>query len=137
MGEGQMKVTADTNVLIRAAVQDDLHQARRAAKVLAEADLVAVPVPVLCEFAWVLRRGYRKSATDVSDAIRRLMRSPNVVMNRTAVEAGMSALDAGGDFADGVIAHEGEWLGAEEFVSFDSKAVSVLQAQGSRARLLS
>jgi predicted nucleic-acid-binding protein len=137
MGEGQMKVTADTNVLIRAAVQDDLHQARRAAKVLAEADLVAVPVPVLCQFAWVLRRGYRKSATDVSDAIRRLMRSPNVVMNRTAVEAGMSALDAGGDFADGVIAHEGEWLGAEEFVSFDSKAVSVLQAQGSRARLLS
>jgi predicted nucleic-acid-binding protein len=137
MGEGQMKVTADTNVLIRAAVQDDLHQARRAAKILAEADLVAVPVPVLCEFVWVLRRGYRKSATDVSDAIRRLMRSPNVVMNRTAVEAGLSALDAGGDFADGAIAHEGEWLGAEEFVSFDSKAVSLLQAQGSRARLLS
>jgi predicted nucleic-acid-binding protein len=137
MGEGQMKVTADTNVLIRAAVQDDLHQARRAAKILAEADLVAVPVPVLCEFVWVLRRGYRKSATGVSDAIRRLRRSPNVVMNRTAVEAGLSALDAGGDFADGVIAHEGEWLGAEEFVSFDSKAVSVLQAQGSRARLLS
>ena len=132
-----MKVTADTNVLIRAAVQDDLHQARRAAKILAEADLVAVPVPVLCEFVGVLRRGYRKSATDVSDAIRRLMRSPNVVMNRTAVEVGLSALDAGGDFADGVIAHEGEWLGAEEFVSFDSKAVSLLQAQGSRARLLS
>ncbi len=132
-----MKVTADTNVLIRAAVQDDLHQARRAAKILAEADLVAVPVPVLCEFVWVLRRGYRKSATDVSDAIRRLMRSPNVVMNRTAVEAGLPALDVGGDFADGVIAHEGEWLGAEEFVSFDSKAVSLLQAQGSRARLLS
>ena len=132
-----MKVTADTNVLIRAAVQDDLHQARRAAKILAEADLVAVPVPVLCEFVWVLLRGYRKSATDVSDAIRRLRRSPNVVMNRTAVEAGLSALDAGRDFADGVIAHEGEWLGAEEFVSFDSKAVSVLQAQGSRARLLS
>ena len=137
MGEGEMKVTADTNVLIRAAVQDDLHQARRAAKILAKADLVAVPVPVLCEFVWVLRRGYRKSATDVSDAIRRLMRSPNVVMNRTAVEAGLSALDAGGDFADGVIAYEGEWLGAEEFVSFDSKAVSLLQAQGSRARLLS
>jgi predicted nucleic-acid-binding protein len=137
MGEGQMKVTADTNVLIRAAVQDDLHQARRAAKILADADLVAVPVPVLCEFVWVLRRGYRKSATDVSDAIRRLMRSPNVVMNRTAVEVGLSELDAGGDFADGVIAHEGEWLGAEEFVSFDSKAVSLLQAQGSRARLLS
>jgi predicted nucleic-acid-binding protein len=132
-----MKVTADSNVLIRAAVQDDLHQARRAAKILAEADLVAVPVPVLCEFVWVLRRGYKKSAADVSDAIRRLMRSANVTMNRPAVEAGLSALDAGGDFADGVISYEGEWLGAEEFVSFDSNAVSLLQAQGSRARLLS
>ena len=132
-----MKVTADSNVLIRAAVQDDLHQARRAAKILAEADLIAVPVAVLCEFVWVLRRGYKKSAADVSDGIRRLMRSASVVMNRPAVEAGLSALDAGGDFADGVIAYEGEWLGAEEFVSFDSKAVSLLQAQGSRARLLS
>ena len=137
MGEGKMKVTADTNLLIRAAVQDDLRQARKAAKILAEADVVAVPVPVLCEFVWVLRRGYKKPVTDVSDAIRRLMRSANVTMNRTAVEAGLSALDAGGDFADGAIAHEGEWLGAEEFVSFDSKAVSSLQARGSRARLLS
>lgn len=132
-----MKVTADSNVLIRAAVQDDLSQSRRAAKILTDADLVAVPVPVLCEFVWVLRRGYKRSAADVSDAIRRLMRSANVVMNRTAVEAGLSALDAGGDFADGAIAYEGEWLGAEEFVSFDSKAVSLLQAHGSRARLLS
>jgi predicted nucleic-acid-binding protein len=136
MGEGQMKVTADSNVLIRAAVQDDLHQSRRAAKILAEADLIAVPVPVLCECVWVLRRGYKKSAADVSDAIRRLMRSASVAMNRPAVEAGLSALDGGGDFADGVIAYEGEWLGAEEFVSFDSKAVSLLQAQGRRARLL-
>ena len=136
MGESQMKVTADSNVLIRAAVQDDPHQARRAAKILAEADLIAVPVPVLCEFVWVLRRGYKRSAADVSDAIRRLMRSVNVSMNRPAVEAGLSALDPGGDFADGVIAYEGEWIGAEEFVSFDSKAVSLLQARGGRARLL-
>jgi len=131
-----MKITADANVLVRAAIQDEPQQARRAAKVLREADLVAVPIPVFCEFVWVLRRGYKKSALDVSDAIRRLMKSPNVVMNRPAAEAGLSALDAGGDFADGVIAYEGNWLGAEEFVSFDSKAVSMLRSQGSRARLL-
>jgi len=136
MGKGEMKITADTNVLVRAAIQDEPQQARRAAKVLREADLVAVPIPVFCEFVWVLRRGYKKSPLDVSDAIRRLMKSPNVVMNRPAVEAGLSALDAGGDFADGVIAYEGNWLGAEEFVSFDSKAVSMLRSQGSRARLL-
>jgi predicted nucleic-acid-binding protein len=137
MGKSQMKITADTNVLVRAAVQDDPKQARHAAKVLQRADLVAVPVPVLCELVWVLRRGYRKSVSDISEAIRRLVKSANVITNRPAIEAGLSVLDAGGDFADGVIAYDGNWLGAEEFVSFDAKAVSVLQSQGSRARLLS
>ena len=137
MGKRKVKITADTNVLVRAAVQDDPHQSRRAANVLQRADTVAVPVPVVCEFVWVLRRGYKKSASDISDAIRRLAKSANVVMNRPAIEAGLSVLDAGGDFADGVIAYEGDWLGAEEFVSFDAKAVAVLQSQGSRARLLS
>jgi len=132
-----MKITADTNVLVRAAVKDDIRQARRAAKVLQEAGLVAVPIPVLCEFVWVLRRGYKKSVSDISDAIHRLMNGVNVVMNRPAVEAGLSVLDAGGDFADGIIAYEGDWLGAEEFVSFDSKAISILQSQGGGARLLS
>lgn len=137
MGKNEMKITADTNVLVRAAVQDDPHQARQAANILQKADLVAVPVPVLCEFVWVLRRGYKKSVSDVTEAVRRLVKSANVVVNQPAVEVGLLALEAGGDFADAVIAYEGEWLGAEEFVSFDAKAVSILQAQGCRARLLS
>lgn len=132
-----MKITADTNVLLRAAVQDDPDQARQAAKLLRQAELVAVPVPVFCEFVWVLRRGYKLSAPAISDAVRRLIKSANVVVNRPAIEAGLSVLDAGGDFADGVIAYEGDWLGADEFVSFDSKAVSILRSQGARARLLS
>jgi len=131
-----VKITADTNVLVRAAVQDEPQQARRAAKVLQEADLVAVPIPVFCEFVWVLRRGYKKSAAEISAAIRRLTNSAHVTVNRPAVEAGLAALEAGGDFADGVIVYEGDWLGAEEFVSFDAKAVSVLKSQGNRARLL-
>ena len=132
-----MKITADTNVLLRAAVQDDPDQARPAAKLLQQAELVAVPVPVFCEFVWVLRRGYKVSTPEISAAVRRLIKSANVVLNRPAIEAGLSVLDAGGDFADGVIAYEGDWLGAEEFVSFDSKAVSILRSQGGRARLLS
>jgi predicted nucleic-acid-binding protein len=137
VGKDKMKITADTNVLLRAAVQDDPDQARQAAKLLQQAELVAVPVPVFCEFVWVLRRGYKISAPEISDAVRRLIKSANVVVNRPAIEAGLSVLDAGGDFADGVIAYEGDWLGAEEFVSFDSKAVSILRSQGGRARLLS
>jgi len=131
-----VKITADTNVLVRAAVQDDPHQARLAARILERAEVVAVPVPAICEFVWVLRRIYKKSASEISDAIRRLVRAPNVVVNGPAIEAGLSILDSGGDFADGVIAYEGDWLGAEEFVSFDSKAVAVLRSRGERAQLL-
>ena len=131
-----MKITVDTNVLVRVAVQDDPAQSELAASVMREATLVAVPLPVLCEFVWVLKRGYRLSATVIVDAIRRLIKCDNVVMNRPAVETGLSVLAAGGDFADGVIAYEGNWSGAQEFVSFDKQAVSILQSQGNSARLL-
>jgi predicted nucleic-acid-binding protein len=61
----------------------------------------------------------------------------NVVVTRPAVEAGLAVLDGGGDFADGVLAFEGRWLGAETVVSFDKKAVKLMDAQGVAARLLS
>lgn len=48
-------------------------------------------------------------------------------MNRPAVEAGMAVLDAGGDFADGVIAFKGRWLGGETFVSYDRAVVALLE----------
>jgi predicted nucleic-acid-binding protein len=131
-----MKIVADTNVLLRAAVRDDPQQARSAANVLRTADLVVVPVAALCEFVWVIRRGYKWPAAEVARSIRSLMDSKNVNMNQPAVEAGLEVLDQGGDFADGAIAYEGEWLGAEEFVSFDKQAVSLLKSQGKRARLL-
>ena len=89
----------DTNVLVRAAVQDNPKQSSQAAKALRGASLVAIPLPVLCEFVWVLRRGYRMSDSLITDALYHLMNCDNVVMNRPAVEAGLSVLDAGGDFA--------------------------------------
>ena len=137
MGGSEVKITADTNVLVRAVMQDDPKQARHAAHVLQQAELIAVPIPVLCEFVWVLRRIYKKSTAEISGAIRQLAQSSNVVANKPAIEAGLAVLDGGGDFADGALAYEGECLGAEEFVSFDLKAVSVLRSQGGRARVLS
>jgi len=131
-----MNVTVDTNVLVRAAVRDDPKQAVVAAKLLRSAKMIAVAVPSLCEFVWVLRRVYGLAPAAAAAAIRALLATANVEMNRPAVEAGVAVLDAGGDFADGVIAYEGRWLGAETFVSFDKKAVDILTAQGERARLL-
>ncbi|MGT2464641.1 hypothetical protein ACVOMV_02800 [Mesorhizobium atlanticum] len=48
----------------------------------------------------------------------------------------MAVLDAGGEFADGVIAFDGQWLGGETFVSFDRKAVKLVEGQGTPTLLL-
>jgi predicted nucleic-acid-binding protein len=106
-----MKITADTNVLVRAIVGDDAPQSRIAHRELNKADLVALALPALCELAWVLSRGYK-------------------------IPSGLALLVAGGDFADGVIGYEGNWLGADVFVSFDRKAVKLMGAQGGSAQLL-
>ena len=132
-----MKITADTNVLVQAIAQDDPRQRRIAQAELANADVVALALPALCELVWVLSRGYRILSAEIAETIRRLLNSANVVVNRPAAEAGLAALDAGGDFADGVVAYEGSWLGADAFISFDGQAVKLLEAQGAIARLLS
>lgn len=131
-----MKITADTNVLVRAMTGDDPVQSRIAQSELANADQVALTLPTLCELVWVLSRGYRVASPDIALAIRRLIDATNIIVNRPATEAGLALLTAGGDFADGVIAFEGSWLGADAFVSFDKKAVELVAAQGQAARLL-
>ena len=132
-----MKIAVDTNVLVRAITGDDERQSKAAQAQLANADMIALAIPALCELVWVLSQGYKHSAAEIAVAVRRLINGANVVVNRQAVEAGLGLLESGGDFADGVIAYEGSWLGAETFVSFDRKAVRLMTAQGKSARLLS
>lgn len=132
-----MKVSADTSVLVRAVVRDDDAQADRAAALLTEAELIAVAPSSLCEFVWVLRKVYRFKPAEVGEAIRALLAAGTVKTDRPVVEAGLAMLDAGGDFADGVIAHEGAGLGGDVFVTFDRRAVVTrLQAMGRTTRVL-
>ena len=131
-----MKITVDTNILVRAVVRDDVRQADAAAKLLKEAEVIAVSLPCLCEFVWVLRRVYSLGPGDISAAIEALVDAGNVAVNRPAVDAGLAVLKTGGDFADGLIAYEGAWLGGETFVSFDRQAVSLIARQGRPARVL-
>ncbi len=132
-----MKITADTNVLVRAMTGDDERQSKVAQAELAKADVVALTLPALCELVWVLSQGYKIPSAEIAEAIRRLINGMNVMVNRPAAEAGLAQLDAGGDFADGVIAHEGSWLGADTFISFDKTAVKLMKARGESVRLLS
>jgi predicted nucleic-acid-binding protein len=131
-----MKITADTNVLVRAVIEDHEEQSRIAQSTLRRAELIAVSIPTLCEFVWVLSQGYKIPAGEIAETIRRLINAANVAVNHLAAEAGLAQLDAGGDFADGAIAHEGSWLGADTFVSFDGKAVRLMEERGESAQLL-
>lgn len=93
-------------------------------------------LPALCELVWVLSQAYKVGTADIAETIRRLVTSANVLVNRPTVEAGLAMLDAGGDFADGIIAYERSWLGGDTFVSFDKEATRLLAAQGGSVRLL-
>lgn len=132
-----MRITVDTNILVRLVVADDENQNKLALTAMADASLVAISTVSLCELSWVLTRQYAASRTNVANAIRGIVGASNVELNRPAVEAGLAMLDAGGDFADGVIAYEGIWLKSDCFVSFDKKAVKLLAAQGLNTQLLS
>ena len=131
-----MKITADTNVLLRLVMADDEAQGLAAVEAMESANLVAISVHSLCELAWVLSGKHAMPRDEIATAIRCLIGTSNVVVNRPSVEAGLVVLEAGGDFADGVIAFDGQWLGGETFVSFDKKAVKLLEGQGTAALLL-
>lgn len=131
-----MKITPDTNVLVRLLTADDAQQHRISKDVLDRADTVFLTLPTLCELAWVLGSRYRIEPALIARAMRGLLESKNVSASRPAVEAGLAMLDLGGDFADGIIAHEGKSSGADTFVSFDRKAVRLLATSGAAATLL-
>lgn len=131
-----MKAIVDSNVLIRAAVRDNARQARAAASLLRDAEVIVVSLACVCEFVAVLRSVYKIGREDVTAALRALLDAGNVEINRPAVEAGMTVMNAGGEFADGVIAYEGQWAGGEIFVSFDKNAFPVAAMLGNKPKLL-
>jgi predicted nucleic-acid-binding protein len=118
-----MKITADTNVLVRALVHDQPEQARSASALLEQAELVAIPLPMLCELVWVLRSEYRFSSRDCVSAIETLLAS-------SSVAAGLKLLGSGRDFAHGVIAFGGRQLGSQQLATFDLEAAHLLSEAG-------
>jgi len=131
-----VNVIADTNVLIRAALFDDADQGQASRAILASAERIVVSRHALCEMVWVLKSRYKMARKDILNAVTSLVDAENVVVDRSAIDAGLQAMNSGADFADGVIAYEGRWLGGDTFVSFDKKAVAAMKRQGLATRLV-
>ncbi len=129
-----MRITADTNILVRVVVSDDIAQARIALRILTVSDAVVIPLHCLCEFAWVLDRTYKLPRESIALSIRAITQRANVTTDPRAVDAGLGVLESGGDFADGIIAAAGVSMGGEIFVSFDRRAVDRVGAVGFPAR---
>jgi len=130
-----VRITADSNLLLRVILEDEPVQAAVAKTTLDQATLIAIPVPVFCELVWTMRRLYKIPPTEIADAVEAISRVDTVVTDRPAVEAGLSVLRAGGDFADGVIAWQGAAMGAESLVTFDRAAVRLLISLGIEAHV--
>ncbi|WP_143530339.1 type II toxin-antitoxin system VapC family toxin [Rhizobium sp. RU36D] len=114
-------MTVDTNVLVRVLTNDDEAQAEKATDFLTLHEPV-VTNQVFCELLWVLARVYRFSRSELSQAVRAIINTESVIFDAPAVAAGLEFLESGGDFADAVIAVEGERFQAETFVTFDRDA---------------
>lgn len=129
-----MKIAPDTNLLVRILTNDDAEQAKIGREVLSDASAIVLSSVALCETAWVLKRFFGATREEIAQGVRALVGAKNAVFDTDAVYAGLQVLDAGGDFADGVIAASGISMGAEAFVSFDRRAVRSLTDLGVPAR---
>lgn len=108
----------DTNVLVRAIVQDDTEQSARATALLLDGDIF-VPVTVMLELEWVLRSRYAFAPKVVAQAITKITALGNVVVGeRQAVLSAASRATQGWDFADAL--HLALSEGCKDFTTLDT-----------------
>ncbi len=108
----------DTNVLVRAIVNDDTAQSARAIALLTDHDIY-IPVTVVLELEWVLRSRYAFAPKVVAQAIAKITALGNVVVGeRAAVLAATARAAQGWDFADAL--HLALSEGCDDFTTLDA-----------------
>lgn len=131
-----MSLIADTNLIIRALTRDNPAQFATATRALDDSGLTVFSIVALCEAVWVLRKVKRWPARDVAYGLRLLLDDSRAVYDRDLVGVGLAMLDAGGDFADAVIAVDGRRHADAPLATFDKQAARLLEAQGIPVTLL-
>ncbi|GAA2105216.1 type II toxin-antitoxin system VapC family toxin [Brevibacterium salitolerans] len=127
---GRPSTGVDTNVLLRALLQDDAAQSPVAAEVLLSFSREApgfVTQITLVEMYWVLRRSFGLSPQEGLGIMRRLLETESLEFDDG--EGAMRALvlaEQGADFGDALIASSMELFGVERVVTFDRRAAQRL-----------
>ncbi len=117
----------DTNILLRATLNDDAVQspaARRLLKTLGKERPGFVNLPVLLEFFWVLRSRYKLPSGRLASMLRDLLGVEHIEFEALHVAGKALAIfeSGGADFSDAVIALRNRELGALATVTFDKGA---------------
>ena len=117
----------DTNILLRATLDDDPVQsgaAQRLLKTLDENEGGFVNLPVLMEFFWVLRSRYKLPQARLAAVMRDLLGVEHIEFEALEVVGkALATYEAGiADFADMIIALRNRELGAARTFTFDEGA---------------
>ncbi len=125
-------IGVDTNVVVRFLAQDDDVQSPIATRFMSRLSRERpgfVSSVVLAEITWVLSRAYKASRDDIAAAVEGLLRSAELVVENSAASYRALALYRTArlvEFADALIAETAALAGANETVSFDTRASAEL-----------
>jgi predicted nucleic-acid-binding protein len=115
-------IAIDTNILVRYFVRDDPEQAARAKRFidveLSESDPGFVAVVALVELDWVCQRAYRFMPAEVHDAIKKLLETRQIVVERAEIVE-LALAHSNRDLADGLIHFIGAEAGCDRTITFD------------------
>lgn len=113
------RVSIDTNVLLRYALQDHATLSPKA-KRLIDSNVCDVPLLALAEFGFVLTSFYEVSRADLLRAVRALADVPNLrIENADRLPQALNAVESGIDWFDAML-----WMACvpeQELKTFDKK----------------
>lgn len=114
-------VALDTNILLRFILNDDPVQSPRARELVAT-NQVYVPLTVILEFAWALRRIYKYTRSEVTQAILAFVNIGGVTVEASdRVDFAIERAKTGVDFADAL--HLASSASTDWLATFDKQFV--------------
>ena len=126
-------ISIDTNILVRAFLEDDPLQAKEAQEIMSAATEdrgLFVSSYALLEFVWVLKVK-NISKAKIYESLMTLIESPNVIVGQRSVviKACELYINGNADFGDYMIYAEGALNGTKAVESFDIKFKKFLNVQ--------
>lgn len=116
----------DTNFLLRFLLRDDPIQSPIAHRYFADTNnTLILSMVTLCEAVWVMKKRIKLRNPVIVTVLQGLAKQSHIKFDRTIFEIGIAFLQAGGDFADGVIAYQVSQFDHAHLLTFDKDAQKI------------